>query len=249
MTGNMTNCGGGGCTCSPAPLCCENACGSVGGVGTCNGFQCDDLPITECDSTWGSGKIWDGTGNDCGFGGERRYMLHTEADLHQSFACAANVGTYGAGAEKPMFALAHALSEDLNGAGGCNSGFLRDDALLVVTVITDEEDDNSDAGSPGSPGEPADWIDALVEAKGGNPESVVFLALVGDSNLPGGTCEPGIDPNGGAPGAEEAPRLQAVADGLPFGVVGSVCAPDYTPFFIDAVSVIDASCEIFEPVG
>ena len=248
-TGNMTSCSGDECTCSPAPLCCAVACSNASSANTCNGFQCDELPITACDSTWGAGKIWDGSGADCGFGGERRYMLHTEADLQQSFACAASVGTYGAGAEKPMLSLVHALSEELNAPGGCNAGFLRDDALLVVTVITDEEDDYNDIASPGSPGEPADWLDALIEAKGGNPESVVFLALVGDSNRADGLCEPGIDPNGGAPGAEAAPRLQAVADGLPFGVVGSVCAPDYTPFFTDAVSVIDASCEIFEPVG
>ncbi len=34
----------------------------------------------------------------------------------------------------------------LNGPGGCNEGFLRDDAILVVIIITDEEDDNSDRG-------------------------------------------------------------------------------------------------------
>lgn len=29
----------------------------------------------------------------------------------------------------------------------------------------------------------------------------------------------------------------------------SICANDYTPFFHDAVSVIDTACDVFEPPG
>ncbi len=238
----IVSCSNGSCDCTPAPLCCEHSCGaSMLPSTSCNGFDCNDLPITECDRSWGAGKVHSSDGMECGIEGDRRYMLHTQPDLAGSFACSASVGLYGSGAEKPMLALNNALSDDLNGSGACNQGFLRKDAILVVTLITDEEDDNTDAEAPGSPGNPPEWIEALVEAKGGNPEAVVFLALVGDNNLPGATCAAGV--------AEAAPRLQAVAQGLPFGVVGSVCAPDYTPFFAAAVSVIDASCTIFEPEG
>ena len=211
--GMNTSCINGACDCVPAPLCCENACASGGS--TCNGFDCSDLPITECDREWGAGQIYSADGQSCAIDDDRRFMLHTQTELTATFGCAANVGVYGAGAEKPMLAMGHALSDELNGAGGCNQGFLRDDAILVVTVITAEEDDNTDPNLPGSPGDPPDWIDALVQAKGGNPDAVVFLALVGDSNLPDGECAPGGMPNTG--GAEAAPRLQAVANGFPFG--------------------------------
>ncbi len=241
--GSNTSCVNGACNCTPAPVCCENACGSGA---TCNDFDCSkDLPITQCDRDWGTGKTYDASGNNCAIDGDRRYMLHTQASLEATFACAANVGVYGAGTEKPMLAMQSALSSENNDAGGCNDGFLRNDAILVVTVITDEEDDVPD----GSTGSPPQWVASLVEAKGGNPEAVVFLALVGDSNMPGGVCEPGADPGAIGAGAEAAPRLQAVANGLPFGLIGSVCAPDYTPFFAEAVSVIDASCQVFEPEG
>ena len=56
-------------------------------------------------------------------------------------------------------------------AGGCNEGFLRDDAILVVTFITDEED-------TGSAGNPDSWKQTLVDAKGGNEEAIVVLGLV-----------------------------------------------------------------------
>jgi hypothetical protein len=43
---------------------------------------------------------------------------------------------------------------------------------------------------------------------------------------------------------------QAVVSGMfPNGVLGSVCALDYTPFFIKAVDVIDFACDNFEPPG
>jgi len=244
------DCSGSDCTCTPAPLCCENACGAMGIGMSCFGHECDELPITECDRSAGTGRTMSAEGVDCALDGDRRYLLHTQPDLNEAFECVATVGTAGAAGEKPMLAMIEALSDEHNAAGGCNEGFLRDDAILVVTVITDEEDDDEEelgpAGYPGSPGNPPDWVDAVVAAKGGDPNAVVFLALVGDGNLDGGQC---VGEPMNMVGAEPAPRLQAVADALPFGVVGSVCAPNYDPFFENAVEVIDASCQMFDPVG
>lgn len=134
-----------------------------------------------------------------------------------------------------MEAMAQAVGSNV-GNGGCNQGFLRDDAILVVTYITDEEDDVE------SMGDPADWKAALVAAKGGNEQAVVVLGLVGDSDVPGGGCGPfGL--------AEASPRLRAFAESFDFGTWGSICSPDYAPFFLDAVGVIDSACEIFDPEG
>ena len=243
-TGLNSMCTNGKCTCAPAPVCCESACDN----GTsCNGFACDDLPIGVCDFEYGTGKQYDATGKPCDLAGGKRYMTHEQPDLAGSFACVANVGTYGSGDEKPMLTVAEALGDPKNAPGGCNDGFLRDDAILVLTFITDEEDDWD--GGDGSPGDPQAWYDAVVAAKNGDPKSVVVLGLLGDSNLPNGLCKQGVDPDEDENGAEDAPRLQQFTALFPNGVTGSVCAPDYTPFFQQAVGVIDVVCDNFEPPG
>ena len=243
--GGEVQCDGSDCVCEPAPSCCELACqfGS-----SCNGVACDDLPpVDECTYEYGSGKRYSGEGTDCELAGGRRWMTDAQPNLAQSFQCAAAVGAYGSGDEKPMLAAREACGSGQNGPGGCDEGFLRDDAILVLTVITDEEDDNLD--DLGSPGDPPDWYADIVAAKGGDASAIVVLGLVGDSNLPNGLCEPGVDPNVDEDGAEASPRLQSFVQMFPHGVVGSVCAPDYTPFFAEAVSVIDFACDEFIPPG
>lgn len=55
-----------------------------------------------------------------------------------AFAESARVGTCGSGLERGTAAMIEALRATR--PGGCNEGFLRDDANLVVIVVTDEED-------------------------------------------------------------------------------------------------------------
>ncbi|MFZ6180029.1 hypothetical protein [Nannocystis pusilla] len=246
-TGLSSTCTNGKCNCTPAPVCCENACGGSGM--TCNGFDCNDLPLSQCNYEYGTGKEFDATGKHCMLADMKRYMTESQPDLAQTFECIANVGTYGSGDEKVMLSATSALGDPQNAPGGCDEGFLRDDALLVLVFITDEEDDMADDGK-GSPGEPAEWFQAVVAAKGGEEKSAVVLGLVGDSNLPMGLCPPGGDPNSGdGTGAEASPRLQSFVDMFSNGVIGSVCAADYTPFFAEAVGVIDTACDEFEPPG
>lgn len=80
-------------------------------------------------------------------------------DLAGAFECAALVGAGGDGNERPMDAMIQAVGP-LNQAGECNAGFIRDDAILVVTFITDESEDESG-------GTPASWKQALLDAKSG----------------------------------------------------------------------------------
>jgi hypothetical protein len=81
---------------------------------------------------------------------------------------------------------------------------------------------------------------SLIDAKHGNAEAVVLLGLVGDNNvddgLLGGPCR--------ASDADGAPRLQAFVTSLS-GVLGSVCAPDYTAFFRTAAGSISRACNTF----
>ena len=179
----------------------------------------------------------------------------TEADnLDTTFSCAAQVGTGGDGNERPMTTMVAALSGTMNGQGGCNEGFLRDDALLVVVIITDEEDDHEVDGclqdpQPGSNGEPAGWYAGLVATKGGVEENIVVLALVGPDGPDPAPC-PALDKcSGGIVGAEVANRIISFTEMFTNGFIGRVCEPSYAAFFSEAVGVIETACDNFVPIG
>lgn len=229
---------GGGIGCRPAPACCRLACG-IGGlpvvgalVESCNAASCEAVrsaPAPDaCEGVLGAGKRLDPDGRDCGVLGSARYMSHEQPALADAFSCVAQVGTFGDGDEQPMAALLAALGPEQNGPEGCNAGFSRGDAVLVVTIISDEDDESS-------PGDVAAWRDALLRAKADNPAAIVVLGLLGDDDAPGG-------PASCAGAASPAPRLRELVQSFRFGSIGSICADDYTPFFERAVSVIDDAC-------
>ena len=111
------------------------------GVTTTDVFRAHLPPLCEImgslvTSTVGAGS--DSSNMECGpYVSGGRYMTE-EDDLAAKFACAATVGTVGNPEERPIEAALAALSPEANAPGGCNEGFLRHDALLVVVVITDE---------------------------------------------------------------------------------------------------------------
>jgi hypothetical protein len=176
----------------------------------------------------------------------------TEADeLETKFACVAQIGTGGDGNERPMAALSAALSPPINQPGACNEGFLRDDALLVVVIITDEQDDHETEScmsdpQPGSPGEPPGWFAAVTAAKGGDESKIVVLSLVGPQDEP--KC-PELDKcTGGIDGAEVGGRIIEFTEMFTYGFVGPICQP-YGPFFVEAIGVIKSACDDFVPPG
>lgn len=181
-----------------------------------------------CASTLGAGRRRGSEGADCGLPASRSFLDGSQGDLADSFSCVAQVGVDGSPREAPAAALLASLSPELNAAGGCNDGFLRDDAVLVVTVIGDEDDTVS-------PGEPDAWFEALVDLKAGDEQSVVFLGLVGGGSGES-TCEDG---------PIVAPRLVELAERFTFGSASSVCAIDFAPFFESSVSVIDTACDTY----
>jgi hypothetical protein len=183
------------------------------------------------------------------------YNFMTENDdLDAAFSCAALVGTQGDGDERPMQTMQAALSPGMNGPGDCNEGFLRDDALLVIVIITDEEDDHELDGClqtahPGSSGDPAQWFEAVVAAKGGVEKNIVVLALVGPPGPDPATC-PLLDKCvGGVEGAEVAERVTSFTTMFTNGFVGRICEADYGSFFSEAVGVIATACDNFVPIG
>jgi hypothetical protein len=64
-------------------------------------------------------------------------------DVATAFSCIAEVGDAGCGFEHPLEAVYRALTDTT-----INSGFLRDDALLVVVWLTDEDDCSAPPDSP-----------------------------------------------------------------------------------------------------
>ncbi len=200
-------------------------------------YPCGQGPPSECDRALGAGVTYP-IGNDasnmlCSFSTGRRYMDSTEPDLSAAFQCAAKVGTDGDGGERPMSAMVAALSEDLAQPGGCNEGFLRDDAILVITVITDEEDDDS-TGSPDG------WFANVVAAKAGKSENIVVLGLINDTDAPQPVC---------APDVQDPAKVRSFIDMFPNSIRGSVCEPSYNAFFQQAVDLIDTTCDDFVPPG
>ncbi|PRP93218.1 hypothetical protein ENSA5_43950 [Enhygromyxa salina] len=161
-------------------------------------------------------------------------------ELGPAFTCAANVGVDGDTDERQIDAALRAIGPELGAPGGCNEGFIRDDALLVLVVITDEDD--GAAFNEGSAGGPVDWY-AKIVARKGVESNVVVLALAGlpppnqcDNNLP-------------FEGAQITYRIEQFIEKFTYGDIGDVCADDYSEFFANSLSIIHDACLNFTPEG
>jgi hypothetical protein len=183
----------------------------------------------------------------CGPYAEGFNFMTQEDDLESAFSCAAQVGTMGNGFERPMEAMVDAVSKTHGDPGECNEGFLRDEALLVIVVITDEYDGEGDpeAANPTrepatSLGTPQTWYDAVLEAKGGHEENAVALGIL---NYEGGPCPPA---DLGHDGRNIVEWVEHFGEN---GFLGGLCEEDYEPFFDDAIGVIEEACANFVPTG
>ena len=203
----------------------------------CNNYI-NNTAFDDCDGERGAGVVHpagDFASNaECAPFGGNRYIIQGEPDLGGTFACMATVGVAGHPSERPMDGMVAALAPEINAAGGCNEGFLRDDALLVIVFISDDPhyEDN---------GEPSDWYDAVVAAKNGDPESVVVMGMTPD--WPG--CRDG---DGATVGVHWSEFVGLWGDN---GLHGNVCgnADEYLAFFQMAVAQIDQACSEFMPPG
>jgi hypothetical protein len=201
----------------------------------CPGYACN-TQLDACDGTLGAANVRDAGMQPCQLDNPERYLTEATSDRDAAFACIGRPGAGGADVEQPVGALLAAVSDDLNGAGACNEGFLRNDAILVVTIITDETPTEIH-------GDPQDWHARLVAAKGGNADAIVMLNISGPRDSAEAAATACWDPL-------EAPQLHEFADMFgERGRNGSVCADDFSPFLLDAVSIIDQTCDEFDPEG
>jgi hypothetical protein len=217
---------------------CEDGCDEGGEPlhHLCEAYNCgSEDAADECDLTIGAGVVHPigglASNVPCEVPPGRRFVDSTHPDLSATFACMARVGVSGAGNERNVTSLLDALTLHAQ-PGGCNDGFLRDDAILVVTMVT-----NADAGTAytelnGGP-EIEAWQDTLVAAKAGNEEAIVLIGFVKDDELP---------PTGVKYG--DFVRLFGER-----GYVEHVFTDDYGALFAEAIDGIEQACDDFEPAG
>lgn len=182
----------------------------------------------------------------CGPYEEGHNFMTEDDDLATTFACAAQLGTYGDGFERPMEAMVNAVGPLHDEEGECNEGFIRDEALLVIVVITDEYDGMGDPDGIGgfSAGDPQSWYDAVVEAKDGIPQNAVVVSLLNyysQPDEPPSACLP-LDPT--SDGVNIKTFTEMFEDN---GFVGGICVADYGPIFDEAIGLIETACDNFIP--
>ncbi|MDC0716128.1 hypothetical protein [Nannocystis bainbridge] len=189
--------------------------------------------LDACDTTLGAGVTFPagaGSANRrCDFYGGHRYILGEDPMFEQSFACLTQVGINGAVPETAA-GMVHAISFELNAPEGCNAGFLREDALLVVTLF----DDGYDAFSPGTV---ESWAQSLRDAKHDNEDAFAVLAFSTDIDAGfGNLCNP-FNP------VEDVNPLRELADNVAHGHFVSICEPSYAEPFESFVDEIVMLCE------
>lgn len=154
----------------------------------------------------------------------------TEQDvLAAEFGCIANVGEDGDSDERMGHALMNAVTAGRMSTG-CNRNFIRDDALLIVVMLTDEND-SSDPDEQ-------EWFDTLVAAKG-TEENIVMLSLIWDSSW--ANCESSLSESDGY-------QIEDFTQMFTNHAVGNICDSSYAGFFQNAIPTISGACENFVPV-
>jgi len=210
-------------------------CGPLAEDYVCNEYA---LLSTPCDEKLGAGLIFNagaGAANkQCDLYGGNRYIVSGEPNMDDALECIAKVGWSGPSGPWGE-ALVAALSYNLNKPDGCNAGFLREDALLVVTFISDKYDNHSLTW-------PYQWYDKILAAKK-DPSAVVMLGVVPRPHVDGEPFVEGCTYH--APG--EISKMNDLFDMFPYHAYGDICAPSYAPFFDEAAGMIGEACGSFIP--
>ncbi len=186
-------------------------------------YPCTKLDqVTTCDKTIGAGNVFAAGGyasnKPCPIAGGRRYLTKEQPNLAETFACVAKLGV--SGYDLLGDALVAAMHPTINAPGGCNAGFLRDDALLMVTFIGSYDYD--------SKGDPDVWRDWVLATKG-DPSAVVMLNI--------------FDP--ACPYPKD--RICEFVKMFPYHHVADFLKDDYGAAFDEATNLVELACSEFIP--
>lgn len=222
---------------------CEDECAANDGV-MCwpvgpPSYPCEayEGQLAECDTTFAAGVTFpagfDAANQRCELAGGNRFADSTQSDnLLEELTCITQTGwtdVWGFNAEGAMvFGLRPIMTKV---PGGCNLGFLRDEALLLIIFFS------AYAGTDDSPaGPPEQWAEEIYAAKGGNQDKVVVLGVAKDKTLPNPVCEK----------AGQVEYYSEVEQFLHFhmkhAIHASICEDDYAPFLRDALELSLALC-------
>lgn len=197
--------------------------------------------LTPCDKKIGAGLTFPSglaaSNRRCELNNGLRYITSDQSNIKDAFACIAQVGAGGAGMTgQAMVAALQPAMNDPKDEYSCNGGFLRDDALLVVTIIQDTYDVDS-------LGTVDEWIEALRASK--HYDDDAFMVLVLSTDIDVGYNQlcfwNEFDPNKN--------RLRLLAEGVKHGFIDSICLDNYAPFFAQHVSHLVDLCDEFVPPG
>jgi hypothetical protein len=180
---------------------------------------------------------WGAAGQVCTPFAEGGRFATEQDDLEEKFPCMAQVGTDGSPIEQPVTALIASFDPSKTGPGDCNEGFLRDDAILVVVIVTDDPPYDFDMDDAHPLTDTSMWYDDVISAKNGDPEALVVIGFIPWMNI---NCVFG----------GESPNLIAFVDSFgKQGVKASICEPDFGPIFASTIETIVTTCENFDPPG
>jgi hypothetical protein len=183
---------------------------------------------------------------DCG--NDKTWIERADGDVASTFSCRANVGTNGPGAEMPLLGMEWSLSRRMD--DGTNAGFLREDALLALVMITDQDDCsrdddnfeiNSSAPSCFNPNDSnikpiSHYLDFLDTLKGDRKKwASAVIAGPGPAS-----CNSNF---GTAAGATR--MVDFVSQAGDNSVLSSICSGDLTNALEEALDTFESACDDF----
>lgn len=171
-----------------------------------------------------------------------RWLEGTDPNLESTLTCRANVGTMGSGIEMPLLMSKWSLSERV--VDQTNAGFIREDALLAIVILTDEDDASTtedgftmDASASSTPTNwnPADQVMFLDTLKGNRTRWAAGV-IAGDGN-----CSSGFG------NAADGVRLkefvqQANSNGYQQAVFSSICDGNLAVSLKSALDLFQSAC-------
>lgn len=171
----------------------------------------------------------------------KRWLDKTDANMAQTLGCRANVGTSGASIEMPLLMSKHALAERV--ADNTNAGFIRNDALLAVVVLTDEDDSSTtennftmDAtGTTPTNWSPQDQVTFFDQLKGNRTRWAVGV-IAGDGN-----CSSSFGKAADGVRLKQFVQL-ANGNGTTQAVFSSICEGNLTNGLKAALDTFQAAC-------
>jgi hypothetical protein len=181
---------------------------------------------------------------ECGM--TKRWIDRDDGNVASTFSCVAEVGTGGPSLEMPLYATQLALGDRMD--DGVNTGFLREDALLGVIILTDEDDcsrtdnnftlGNDQCGSGNSdympPSATVNFLDELTGSRGRWATAVI----AGETS-----CSSSFGDAIQAVNLQEFVSLTGEN-----AVFSSICDGDLATPLQQAIATFDAACQTFDPI-